>query len=161
MKKKILLLFITLAMLFTSITSCQYVRWEKAVYNYRKDLVKAFNSEDINELTKLFTPSVTSSPDFETKAATLLSMLPPEVICLTDGALGTGYGADYAQTDFTVSANGKHYDIGILIHFKNPDDKKEIGILSLYITDKDNGIDHYKGGGYHMEDWVRGINFDL
>lgn len=171
MKKKFLLLLITLAMLLTSLTSCQYTRWNKVVFNSRKDLVKAFNSEERDELAKLFAPSVASAPDFEYNATMLLSLLPPKVVDLEDGLNNVsayispleeaGKTIEYAKTSFKVSANGKHYDIAFIVCYKNPIDADEIGILSLYITDYYAVQGGYSGGGWVEWDWPRGINFDL
>ena len=145
-------------MLLTALTSCQYTGWRKVVYNYQKDLIQALNNEDYDALAKLFAPSVASAPEFNKNAALLLSLLPPKVVNLEDEPYGTG-GDQFARTEFKITANGIHYAIAILIRHKNPDDKDEIGIVSLYVTDYRYA--NFDGGGFHMEDWVHGINFDL
>ena len=145
-------------MLLTSLTSCQYTGWRKVVYNYQKNLIQALNNEDYDALAKLFAPSVASAPEFHKNAALLLSLLPPKVVNLEDGPYG-GANGHFACTDFKITANGIHYAIAILIRHKNPDDKDEIGIVSLYVTDYRYA--NFNGGGYDWEDWIYGINFDL
>ena len=164
MKKKILLLVITLAMLLTSFTSCQYTRWQKVIYNYQKDLISALNNEDYDALAKLFAPSVASAPEFEAKAATLFSMLQPQVVNLADGPYGGANGYN-THSSFSVKSNDKVYEIAILICFKAQYSTDEIGLLSLYVTDNYDKITYYHrtdtlGCDIHWDEWIRGIVFE-
>ena len=171
MKKKILLLAITLALVLTSLTSCRkyYTGWQKVAYNYQTDIVNALNSEDLDAFSALFAQSVASSANFDSCAATLFSMLPPEVTKLSSSLLGSYHGIpheesgssfNYATTHVTISANGKKYDIAVLGCFKNPVDSSKIGLLSFYITDNLDKNGNYRGAN-DLDDWVYGINFDL
>ena len=158
MKKKILIFVITLIMLLTYFTSCQYGGFQKVIDDYQKDLISALNKESSKAISKLFASSVASAPDFEYNVGLLLELLRPTVVNRENGPYG-GTQGDFTNTVFKVTASGNYYAIGLLIRHRNTDDKDEIGIVSLYVTDYQYA--NYNGGGIDIADWVYGINFDL